>query len=147
MNKSLFEEWRDVQSAPFLQASSLGRIRIAPYVSEMPNGGVREICGKPTFGDLTCKRFNVRIRGKNYKVRRLVCEAFNGPRPDGMICCHKDEDSRNNRPDNLEWNTQKHNLNAPGFIAYCRSRTGDDSSYRKGKAKARIVQEVPQHAN
>jgi hypothetical protein len=28
---------------------------------------------------------------------------------------HVDEDSRNNKPTNLKWGTQKQNLNFPGF--------------------------------
>lgn len=76
-------------------------------------------------------------RGKTYKVHRLVCEAFNGPPPfQGAVCMHLDEDYRNNRPDNLAWGTQKENLNAPGFIAYCRSRTGENSPTAKGRLTA-----------
>lgn len=63
---------------------------------------------------------------RTYKVHRLVCEAFNGPPPPGTQCCmHLDEDFRNNRPENLKWGTQKQNLNAPGYLAYCSSRRGD----------------------
>jgi hypothetical protein len=39
---------------------------------------------------------------------------------------HIDENSRINRADNLEWGTQKQNLNAPGFLSYasrvCRAK-------------------------
>jgi len=38
---------------------------------------------------------------------------------------HLNENSADNRPENLAWGTQKENLNAPGFIAYCKTRTGD----------------------
>ena len=48
---------------------------------------------------------------------------------------HLNEDSSDNRPENLMWGTQKENLNAPGFIAYCKGRTGENSSYTKGKRK------------
>lgn len=70
-------------------------------------------------------------RSKTYKIHQLVCEAFNGPKQEGQVCMHLDEDYKNNRPDNLTWGTQKENLNAPGFLEYCRSRTGDDSPRRK----------------
>lgn len=49
---------------------------------------------------------------------------------------HMDENSRNNVPSNLKWGTQKENLSAPGFIEYCRSRTGDNSPIAKAKKKA-----------
>lgn len=71
----------------------------------------------------------------NLKVHRLVCEAFHGAAPeDGMVVIHLDEDATNNRPENLKWGTQKENLNMPGFIAYCKSRTGENSPTIKGRA-------------
>lgn len=54
----------------------------------------------------------------------MVCEAFHGVQPHPYpqsVCMHLDENSRNNRPENLAWGSQKENLNAPGFVAYCRS--------------------------
>jgi hypothetical protein len=42
-------------------------------------------------------------------VHRLVLEAFAGPRPPGMICCHWDGDPGNNRLGNLRWDTPKAN--------------------------------------
>lgn len=67
------------------------------------------------------------------KVARMVCEAFHGAAPaDRPFCLHADEDSGNNRSENLYWGTQAENLNSPKFIAYCKARIGDDSPYRKG---------------
>lgn len=78
--------------------------------------------GQPSTGvwRKDVKRYAILFRGKNYKVARLVCEAFNGPPPDKKaVCMHMDEDSRNNRPENLQWETQKQNMNAPGFLEHC----------------------------
>lgn len=47
---------------------------------------------------------------------------------------HLNENAADNRPGNLAWGTQKENLNAPGFIAYCKRRTGNDNPHRKGIA-------------
>ena len=82
----------------------------------------------------------MRYKGKTYKVHRLVCEAFHGPpSKEKSVCIHLDEDYRNNQPTNLKWSTQKENLNAPGFIAYCKGRTGDNSPFRKGmKARGEV---------
>lgn len=78
---------------------------------------------------LYSKRFK-----KTLKVARLVCAAFHGPPPfEGAVTMHLDENSRNNRADNLAWGTQKENLNAPGFLAYCRERTGENNPYLKGR--------------
>lgn len=43
------------------------------------------------------------------RVHHLVLEAFVGPRPSGMVCCHYDGDPANNRLDNLRWDTPKAN--------------------------------------
>jgi hypothetical protein len=119
------ESWSEIQSFPGLLASSQGRIMVDPYVFQMPNGGERIRGGEPTHGVWDGKRFIYRIRGRCVKVHRLVCEAFNGPPEPGQVCMHLNENSADNRPENLAWGTQKENLNAPGFIAYCKSRTGE----------------------
>jgi hypothetical protein len=94
--------------------------------------------GKPRRGSWAKDqgRYIIQIKGKGLtlKVARLVCEAFHGLAPAGKpYVLHADEDARNNRPDNLSWGTQKENLNAPGFLAYCRSRIGEDSPVIKGR--------------
>ena len=42
-------------------------------------------------------------------LHALVCETFHGPRPEGMLCCHRDDDQNNNRADNLYWGTRAEN--------------------------------------
>lgn len=67
---------------------------------------------------------------KHYRfVHRLVLEAFVGPCPDGMECCHgPDPDPSNNSLDNLRWDTR---------MANCRDSVKDGSAYlgksRKGE--------------
>ena len=51
-------------------------------------------------------KMNQRIR----KVHHLVAEAFIGPRPEGLLCLHRDDDKFNNTPENLYWGTQSQNL-------------------------------------
>ena len=130
------EQWKKVPSVPFLEASSLGRIRVIPHFKSMPRGGTRRYGGHESFGFWDGKRFIFVIRGKTYKVARLICEAFNGSQPEGKnICLHIDEDARNNKPQNLQWGTQKENLNGPKFLAYCRSRVGTRSPTIKARMK------------
>lgn len=109
----------------------------------MPNGGEREYKPKPTYGTRTkaskaARHIYMGHYAKffgNMKVHRLVCEAFHGPPPfPRAVVIHKDECGTNNRPENLKWGTQKENLNMPGFIAYCRSRTGENSGWAKHRA-------------
>lgn len=124
------EEWRIVPSQPSLMVSSEGRFMVLPYQGEMPNGGLRHYGGQPHFGvwNKTDCRFIVVYKGKTYKIHQMVCEAFNGPAPfPDAVVMHVDENAANNRPYNLKWGTQKENLNAPGFLKYCRSRTGENS--------------------
>jgi len=106
---------------------------VIPREQEGARGGSVQYGGTPTPGQWDGARFIYSRRGhRTYKVARLVCEAFHGPAPiDRAVCMHLDEDARNNRPENLAWGTQKENLNAPGFIAYCRARTGESSPTKK----------------
>ena len=109
-------------------ASSLGRVMADAMLDRpMPHGGQRDYIGTPWLGSWQKGsgkgRYIVRFRGRTYRVARLVCEAFHGSPPDNRtVCMHRDENSRNNRPGNLRWGTQKENLNAPGFLQYCRER-------------------------
>jgi len=48
-------------------------------------------------------------RGKLHFVHRLVLEAFVGPRPEGMVCCHHNDVSTDNRLCNLRWDTMSAN--------------------------------------
>jgi hypothetical protein len=124
------EVWRVVPSLPAILVSSHGRVMTAPYKAEMPYGGSRQYGGMPTIGvwNPRQRRLHIVHKGRTYKVARLVAEAFHGSQPfEGAVVMHLDENPRNNRPENLSWGTQKENLNAPGFIAYCKSRTGENS--------------------
>lgn len=107
---------------------------VIPHVKAMAHGGTRQYGGKPIVGQWDGARFIAVYHGKSYKVARLVCEAFHGAPPfPRAVCMHLDENSRNNRPNNLRWGTQKENLNAPGFLEYCRGRTGKDNPFTKGR--------------
>ena len=135
----MIEEWRYCASLPDYIVSSFGRVMRIPFMGNVPNGGTRHYGSTPITGVVhpgNENRPTVMYRGKNYRVSRLVCEAFNGPAPfENAVVMHIDDDPANNNADNLKWATQKENLNAFKFIQHCRSRTGDNSSYRKGKLK------------
>lgn len=42
---------------------------------------------------------------RKFLVHRLVLDAFCGPCPVGLECCHRDGNPKNNRIDNLRWDT------------------------------------------
>ena len=136
MSATTQEIWKTVTSLPLVEVSNFGRIRAKEHMKKLPKGGECLIKHEGSVGQWDGKRYIYCFRKKNFKVARLVCETFNGLPPIGKnVCMHIDENSRNNRPENLKWGTQKENLNAPGFIAYCRSRTGDNNPHIKGKLK------------
>lgn len=136
------EEWRPVPSYPEILVSSIGRVKLPETTKKMPKGGARIYTTSPTFGSKAKANKNARheyyhISNRKYgnlKVHRLVCEAFHGEKPEeNSVVIHIDENALNNRAENLRWGTQKENLNMPGFIEYCKSRTGDNSPVKKGK--------------
>ena len=131
------EVWRSIPSLPEYEASSYGRVMRAPYKSQMPNGGERIYSVSPTFGQAHPKngmRPIIVVNKHTYKVAKLVCETFHGPRPfPKAVVMHDDDDQTNNCQENLIWGTQKQNLNTPKFIAYCKSRIG----YKSPASKAR----------
>jgi hypothetical protein len=134
---------KEIPSIPGAVANHLGQIRFPPSEAEMPHGGKRKYPTKFIFGtkrrsSRTARHvyFATLWRGQNYKIHRLVCEAFHGPAPfPRAVVIHLNENALDNRPENLRWGTQKENLNMPGFIAYCRSRIGDASPRTKAKAR------------
>jgi len=54
---------------------------------------------------------SVFIDGKRWVrgVHQLVADAFKGPRPDGLVCNHKNGVKTDNRPQNLEYVTYAEN--------------------------------------
>lgn len=78
-------------------------------------GRVRRIGNTPLTHDLNQKGYHtVRLCGvgERYRVtvHSLVLKAFKGPRPEGMVSRHLDDDKDNNTDSNLEWGTQSENV-------------------------------------
>lgn len=48
-------------------------------------------------------------RRKTAALHVLICEAFHGPRPAGMVVRHRNGDNQDNRPENLRWGTPAEN--------------------------------------
>jgi hypothetical protein len=142
----IMEIWKEVPSIPGMIASSHGRVKLPTSTAPMPRGNIRTYETKPVTGSIRRANRNARhqyyglftSKYGNLKVHRLVCEAFHGPPPfDGAVVIHLNENALDNRPSNVKWGTQKENMNMPKFIAYCKSRTGNQNPYTKGlKLKA-----------
>lgn len=99
------ETWKRIPSFPRYEVSSLGSVR-----------STAEVRGGPKLLALNATEYYLRAclfkDGNKYtkRVHLLVCEAFHGTRPEGKVCRHKDGNRCNNRPENLEWATQKDNI-------------------------------------
>lgn len=106
MNKC--EVWADIPRLNgHYQVSNLGRVKT------ICDRYVQERLLRPTIQVINgnYKRYIVRLNGRNYKVHRLVAEAFI-PNPNNYkVINHKDNNALNNRVENLEWFIIKHNLN------------------------------------
>lgn len=112
------EEWRPIPSwCGDYEASDLGRIRSVDRVLARADTGRGTLYRKPGrilksgvdpdghTRVVLCRDQKMFTR----KVHRLVLEAFVGPCPDGMECCHNNGDPADNRLDNLRWDTLSSN--------------------------------------
>lgn len=144
------EIWRLIPSLPGVLASSHGRLMVVPYAALSGRAdSLRQYGGDPTRGQWDGVRYIYTLHGRTHKVARLVCEAFSGKPPfERAVAMHLDENSRNNNARNLKWGTQKENLNAPGFIEYCKGRTGPNSPTVKARAarNALLTGELHEHS-
>lgn len=103
------EEWRPVAGHPGYEVSSLGRVRSwnKPGFGTTPRTEPRVL--KPTPAKGGYLRVGLSAR-RTRMVHGLVLEAFVGPRPPGLQCCHGDGDPTNNSLRNLRWDTQGANM-------------------------------------
>jgi len=105
------EEWKDaVGYEGVYQVSNMGKVRSVnrkDACGHQRKGRVlrpsRDSDGYPV---IVLRKNNKRISNR---VHHLILEAFVGPRPEGMECCHIDGTKRNVST-NLEWNTHSKNI-------------------------------------
>lgn len=104
------EVWKPIPNHPGYSASSLGRIRSEARVITRGSGiqqPIRERILKPGINK---GKLFVSFSGRTTRyVHQLVLEAFVGPRPPGMECCHNNGNGLDNRPENLRWDTSSSN--------------------------------------
>ncbi len=88
------EVWKSLTvNTKKIQVSSLGRVVDSQGVKKAPVPAAAGYC-------------RVWVKGKQFLVHRLVCEAFWGPPPaPGLQVDHKDGTKSNNHFENLEWVT------------------------------------------
>jgi len=100
-------------------------------------GNVRNAHGNPRKlnTSLPYLTFGVKNRGvpqKNRYVHLAVLESFTGFKENGAVCNHKNGNKRDNRLVNLEWTTQKRNMQH-AFETGLICRAGNKNSRHKIK--------------
>jgi hypothetical protein len=108
------EIWKNVVNLEdYYEVSNLGNVR-----SKTREG--RTNFGLRTYGGNLLRKINhnngycvVNLTTKDSRkqclVHILVIEAFIGKKPDGMECCHNNGNRKDNRLENLRWDTRKNN--------------------------------------
>jgi hypothetical protein len=98
------EEWRPIGGMErFYEVSNLGRVRSVRW------GTIR----RPAFDKHGYPYVNLvprNGRSKRRKIHILVLDAFVGPCPPGLVCCHWNDDPTDNRIENLRWDSRKSNF-------------------------------------
>lgn len=109
------EQWLPVVGYEGLyEVSDLGNIRSLDRVTQTPSGGQRRYYGK-LLKPAVLRKGHLMVflyrsgQSKPTLVHRAVLTAFIGECPDGMECCHRNDDPQNNRLENLYWGTRSQN--------------------------------------
>ena len=115
MEESISESWRPVVGFEgAYEVSDLGRIRSLDRMVSGLSGTLRLRPGHVRTPWADAKGYLVvDFYADNRKRRRFVhqavLEAFVGPAPEGMECCHRDDNPANNALTNLRWGTRSDN--------------------------------------
>jgi len=119
------ERWRPVVGYEGIYAvSDQGRVWSVPRLDPLgrcQGGRFKPPARSRKYAQVTLYRDG---RGRSVNIHTLVLEAFVGPRPDGMECCHGNGNPRDNRVENLRWDT--HGANQRDSVAH-----GTNASARK----------------
>ena len=100
------EEWKAVVGAKDFEVSDLGNVRVwRTKDGKHPAMYPRAIEPVPS-GDYRRVNINKIMR----RIGHLVLEAFVGPRPIGMVCCHGPNGQQDDSLTNVSWGTQSKNL-------------------------------------
>lgn len=108
-------EWRPITGFEgFYEVSNTGLVRSVDRVIMRRSGVFQRSKGvllKLPIGKRGHCFVNLRRPGvhRTPTVGVLVLEAFVGPRPPGLVCCHYDDNSKNNTLENLRWDTHSAN--------------------------------------
>jgi hypothetical protein len=108
------EQWKEINGFPGYEVSDHGQVRSYWKYQARPSRMISKPYIMKQFS--RCKKHK-RLAVNLHKNREmtlvyvyhLVLEAFNGPCPNGMECCHRDGDKFNNKLNNIRWDTTANN--------------------------------------
>ncbi|VEV88292.1 HNH homing endonuclease [Staphylococcus phage HMGUsa2] len=108
------EIWKDIRGYEGLyQVSNFGRVRSLDRVIK-DKGGDRKQKGRELKGRNTKWSLSVSLcskgKCKSFSIHYLVALMFIGERPKGALICHNDGDYKNNRADNIRYDTERENM-------------------------------------
>jgi hypothetical protein len=142
------EEWSTIPGYSRYEVSNVGRVRSIGRVIVRNTrwGGVGECKIKGRVRSISWSSGDrlyavVTLVGDNdlpktIFVHVLVCMTFHGPRPAGMWALHRDDNVKNNTPDNLYWGTPKQNY------ADAKRNGGIAAGMEKRKLSRRVVSDT-----
>ena len=102
------EEWRPVPGFPGYEVSDLGQVASTRVWRGKPGRRLLRPAPNGRSGHLKVWLSSTPRQVSRY-VHHLVAEAFIGPRPDGLLVCHNDDNPSNNAVWNLRYGTYSDN--------------------------------------
>ncbi len=107
------EEWRQIPGYDgAYDVSSIGRVR--SWMNGRFGRRIEPVLRRQFIGSNGYPEVGLRLEGKktNRLVHELVLLAFVGERPHGLVACHENDRSADNRLVNLRWGTRSENYRA-----------------------------------
>lgn len=104
------EEWRPIPGFPDYEASNQGRVRSwrQPGLgASKRRRATPKLLRTPTIGRYPMVSLG---EGNRFRLHIIIARTFIGPRPDGEVIRHLDDDPLNNRPENLAYGSQFDNM-------------------------------------
>lgn len=108
------EIWKDIKGYEGLyQVSNFGRVKSLDRYNK-GRWGKQKYKGKELKGRNTKWALSVALcsegKCKSFSIHYLVALMFIGERPKGALICHKDGNYKNNKLDNIRYDTERENM-------------------------------------